>query len=97
MLHPELERRFEALLAAWRSYHAVRVDPPTLIELAEARFTLDQARDQMHALRSRLAPEPEELAIADGAAVCPHLETPSFVTHGLCGCGTRVAALPAVS
>lgn len=97
MLHPELEHRFAELLAAWRRYQTVRIDPPALIELAEARFMLDQARDRMHTLRSRLAPEPDEMAIADGAAVCPHLDAPSFVTHGFCGCGSRVAPIPAVS
>jgi hypothetical protein len=97
MLHPELERRFEDLLNAWRVYQGVPRAAGLLRELADARFALDQARTRMHELRSRLAPEADEVAIADTVTVCPHLDSPSFVTHGLCGCGTRIVPVLAVS
>jgi hypothetical protein len=96
MLHPELETRFRELLVAWRRYQAVRRSPRSLPELADARCALDDARNRMHDLRARLAPEADEATIADTATVCPHLETLSFVLHGLCGCGTRVAAAGAM-
>jgi hypothetical protein len=97
MLHPQLEERFDDLLLAWRRYQGVRRSAESLRELADARFALDRARSRMHELRSRLAPEADEMAIAEAVTVCPHLESPSFVRHGLCGCGGRITPVPAVS
>lgn len=91
MLHPRLEARYEDLVEAWLRYQAVRRAPASLRELADARYSLDLARGAMHELRARLAPELDEVTIADTLAVCPDLDAHSLVLHGLCGCGAPVA------